>query len=155
MKRTNILVTSLRLFFQAKRAQRSFLSEGFHVFFLENIFMGGRDFGGSEPLPEYFRCDSIPSLAYRQMHSFLGSICLTASECFPIFIYSFGLANLAERPVCDSTCALREFSFSGRINYLKPGSDGVPRMLRDSDDLVLSSHFSFDYQILLVSLDSS
>lgn len=45
-----------------------------------------------------FQCDSILSVAYRQMHSFLGSICLTASECFPIFIYSFGLA--ATSPSC-------------------------------------------------------
>lgn len=58
MKRTDILVTWLGLFFQAKRAQRSFLSGGIHVFFLESIFMGGRDLnGGSEALPERF---SVP-----------------------------------------------------------------------------------------------
>lgn len=49
--------------------------------------------GSHFPSISPFGCDSIPSVAYRQMHSFLGSICLTASECFPIFVYSFGLAE--------------------------------------------------------------
>lgn len=77
----------------------------------------GRHFPSVSP----FRSDSIPSVAYRQMHSFLGSICLTASECFPIFIYSFALAEL---PVCDSTRAVREFSFSGRMNDLEAAAAG-------------------------------
>lgn len=68
----------------------------------------GRHFHSLSP----FERDFILSLAYRQMHSFLGSICLAASECFPIFIYSFSPAkSSAELRGCDSPRALGEFSF--------------------------------------------
>lgn len=49
--------------------------------------------GTQMEIRRHFECNFILSVAYRQMHSFLGSICLTASECFPIFIYSFSPAN--------------------------------------------------------------
>lgn len=75
------------VFFQAERAQRSFLSGGLRLFFLENVFTGGRGLnGGLEPLPEFL--SPSPQSPTGKCTPFPGSICLTASECFPIFIYS-------------------------------------------------------------------
>lgn len=123
-RKGTFLAARLRLFFQAERAQRSFLSGGLRMFFLENVFTGGRGLnGGSEPLPEYF---SIPSVAYSQMHSLPR---LHLSDSFGMFsnlhLFFRSGRSPAERPVCDSTRALREFSLSGRINDSRAGSGTV------------------------------
>lgn len=159
MKKRKMLATWLGLFSPAKRARRSFLSEGFHRFFLGNGFMGGRALnGGREPLPEHFSSwVRLHPLRRLQANALLPRLHL--SDSFGVFsnlhLFFGSGGNLAELRVCDSARALREFSFSGRINDLKPGSDWVPWKLRDSDDLVLSAHFSFDDPIRLVSLDLS
>lgn len=95
VRKSKIFMTWLHLFFRPKMkyyAQQSFVNEGFHVSaLLLNIYLF--EDGTQMEIRRHFECNFILSVAYRQMHSFLGSICLTASECFPIFIYSFSPAK--------------------------------------------------------------
>lgn len=146
MKKANILVTPLRLFSQTCSAELP-------KWRLPRVLFGKYIYGRTG-LKWRFGATSrafLHPLRRLQANALLPRLHL--SDSFGMFssLHLFFRSGriLAERPVCGSTRAVREFSLSGRINDGKAGS------VRDSGDLVGSSHFSFDEQILLVSLDSS